>query len=110
MKRFRKYIDRNVNLKNVKDSDQLNKFEVTCRYLPDPPEDFDEFEFARDFKGNRDLGIMVTIELGKIKKLLFGLIDPENPDIIRPLSESQIADLLAQRGNQLVRFFDYITQ
>lgn len=110
MKRFRKYIDSSVNIENVKDSDQLNTFEVTCRYLPDPPEDFDEFEFATDFKGNRDLGIMVTIELGKIKKLLFGLIDPEDPDIIRPLSESQIADLLAQRGNQLVRFFDYITQ
>ncbi|HIC91503.1 MAG TPA: hypothetical protein EYP21_05495 [Syntrophaceae bacterium] len=110
MERFRKYIDRTVNIENVKNSNRLDAFEVTCRYLPDPPEDFDEFEFATDFKGSRDLGIMVTVELGKVKKILFGLIDPKNPDIIRPLSESQIAELLAQRGNQLVRFFDYITQ
>jgi len=110
MKRFRKYIDKTVNMENVKQSEYLDTLGITCRYLPDPPEDFDEFEFATDFEGHRDLGIMVTIELGKIKKLLFGLIDPENPDIIRPLSESHIADLLEQRGNQLVRFFDYVTQ
>ncbi len=110
MKRFRKYIDKTVNMENVKQAEYLETLGIVHRYLPDPPEEFDEFEFATDFQGNKDLGIMVTIELGKIKKLLFGLIDLENPDIIRPLSESQIADLLEQRGNQLTQFFDYITQ
>lgn len=110
MERFRKYIDKGINIGNTKNSDQLNTFEVTGRYLPDPPEEFDEFEFSTNFKGHRDLGIMVTIELGKIKKLVFGLIDPQNPDIIRPLSESQIVELLEQRGDQLVQFFDYISQ
>lgn len=109
MKRFRKYIDKTVNMQNVKQPEYLDTLGIACRYLPDPPEDFDEFEFATDFKGHKDLGIMVTVELGRIKKLLFGLIDPENPDIIRPLSESQIAELLDQRGDQLAQFFDYIT-
>jgi hypothetical protein len=41
---------------------------------------------------------------------MFSLTDKEDPDIFRGLTESQIKDLLAQRGDSLVRFFEYITQ
>lgn len=85
-------------------------FRETCRYLPDPPEDYDEFEFVTDFGGGKqNLGFMVTIELMKIKKLLFGMISAEDPDAVRPLTEVEMEELLNARGDELVRFVEYIT-
>jgi hypothetical protein len=110
MQRFKKYVGREVSLANVKDSARLSAFGMTCRYLPDPPEDYDEFEFVSDFGGGKEnLGFMVTIELMKIKKLLFGMISPEDPDAVRPLTEVEMEELLNSRGDQLVSFVEYIT-
>lgn len=54
MLRFKKYINKDLRLENVKNSNQLQTFGITCGHLPDPPEDFDEFEFTTDFgRGNR---------------------------------------------------------
>ena len=111
MQRFKKYIGKGVSLPNIKDPARLESFGMTCRYLPDPPEDYDEFEFVTDFAGGKqNLGFMVTIELMKIKKLLFGIISPEDPDVVRPLSEPEIEELLTTRGDQLVSFVEYITE
>ncbi|MEW6214788.1 MAG: hypothetical protein AB1478_06220 [Nitrospirota bacterium] len=109
MKRFRKYFDKTLNIKNVKNSNQLGAFGVTCKSLSEPLEDFDEVEFITDF-GNHDILMSIGVVLNEIKRIQFTLLDPENPDIVKGLTESQLKDFLVQKGNQLVQFFEYITQ
>ena len=110
MELLRKYVGSPISLENIKDAGHLKTFGFECRYLPDPPEDFDEFEFATDFEATNDLGLMITVEMSKIKKIFFGLFSPDNPDVIRPLSEAQLKSLFDQRSDTLIQFFDYITQ
>ena len=69
MKRFRKYIGSPINLGNIKDAENLKAFGFTCRYMPDPPEDFDEIEFVTYFEGTNDLGLMVTVESNSINRV-----------------------------------------
>jgi len=110
MERIRKYLGLTVNLDNIKDAKGLKALGFTCRYLPDPPEDFDEFEFVTDLEELDNLGLMVAVELMTIKRIFFGLISPEDPDDITALSDAQLKNLLARHGQTLIRFFDYITQ
>ena len=110
MERVKKYIGSAVNLDHIKDAGCLKDLGFTCRYLPDPPEDFDEFEFAADLGGLKNVGLMVTIELMTIKRMFFGLISPENPDIVSGLTEVQVQDIFDQSGDTLFRFLDYITE
>ena len=109
MKRFRKYIDQSINLENVKNGDRLAGFGISCRAMSDPPEEFDEFEFTTDFSEQMDVVICVAIELGKIKRVLFGLSDRKDPDSFSGLSESQLEELLDRKGDQLAGFLEYIT-
>ncbi len=109
MQRFRKYIDKNLNTENTKNPSQLNVFGITGKHLPDPPEEFDEFEFATDLSGQK-IHIGVAVQMGKIKRIMFSLADKEDPDMIKGLTESQLKDLLAEKGDQLINFFEYITQ
>jgi len=109
MERFRKYLGMDINLENVSNQQRLEAFGIACRYAPDPPEDFDEFEFGTDFAGQDNIVITVTVELGKIKKIMFGIADAEDPDIIRSLTGPQLNAFLSKKGDQLVGFFDYIT-
>lgn len=108
MVRFRKYFERQVNVEKVKDTARLADFGITCRHLPDPPEDYDEFEFTTEF-GRQEVLIMVTVALGKIQRILFTLTDPEDPELTRPLDESRLQEFLAQKGDRLAGFFEYIT-
>jgi hypothetical protein len=41
---------------------------------------------------------------------MFSLADKEDPDMIKGLTESQLKELLAEKGDQLIGFFEYITQ
>lgn len=109
MERFRKYFDKVVNIKNVKDSNQLRVFGVFCKTFSEPLEDFDEIEFTTEFN-NQNVLISIVVVLNEIKRIQFTLLDPENPDIVRGLTESQLKDFLAQKGDQIVKFFEYITQ
>lgn len=108
MQRFRKYIDKNLNTENTKNSSQLNLFGITGKHLPDSPEEFDEFEFSTDFSG-QEIHIGVAVQMGKIKRIMFGLADKEDPDMIKGLTESQLKDLLTEKSEQLIKFFEYIT-
>jgi hypothetical protein len=110
MERIRKYLGLTVNLENIKDAEGLKALGFTCRYLPDPPEDFDEFEFVTDLEEIDNLGLMVAVELMTIKRIFFGLISPEDPDAFTALSDTQLRNLLTRHGQTLIRFFDYITQ
>lgn len=109
MKRFRQFIGKEIILDKVKNSNQLNVFGVTCTYLPDPPEEFDEFEFRTDFGGQNNIIITVATELGKIQRVIFAMTDEEDPEIARSLIEPQLEEFLAKKGEQLVKFFEYIT-
>jgi hypothetical protein len=110
MQRFKKFIDQSLNLENIKNSDQLSAFGITCTTLPDPPEEFDEFEFKTGFSEQMDVVIGVAIEMGKVKRILLGLSEKNDPDSFIALSESQLEEFLTQRGDQLVGFFEFIAQ
>jgi spore germination protein GerM len=104
MERFRKYFDKTLNVKNIKNSDQLKAFGVTCKSLSEPLEDFDEVEFTTDFS-NQVVLISIVVISSEIKRIQFTLLDPEDPDIVRGLAESQLKELLNQKGEQLAEFF-----
>ena len=108
MERFRKYVGKGLNLENVKDAEKLSALGIAGRYVPDPPEDFDEFEFTTEFEG-REVLIMVTVARGRIQRILFTLIDPEDPELTRPLDQARLREFLAARGDRLVEFFEYVT-
>lgn len=109
MERFRKYMGRDLNLENVKDSGRLAAYGIQCTYLSDPPEDFDEIEFRCDFVGKDSIAITVAIEMGKIKRVMFGVADEQEPDVIKSLTGPQLEGFLREKGETLVRFFEFIT-
>jgi len=109
MERLKKYIGVAVNLDNIKDAERLKDLGFACRYLPDPPEDFDEFEFVTDAGGIENLALMVTVEGMEIKRLFFGLISTDNPDVVTGLSDAQVKQIFDQSSDSLLQFFDYIT-
>ena len=109
MDALRKYVDLTVNLENIKHANRLKELGFACRYLPDPPEDYDEFEFVADLGGIENLGLMVTVETMKIKRIFLGIISPDNPDVVTGLSEPQVKRVFEQSESNLFQFFDYIT-
>ncbi|MEW6327803.1 MAG: hypothetical protein AB1487_09485 [Thermodesulfobacteriota bacterium] len=110
MERFRSYIGKTVVLERVKEAVAQNAYELAGRYLPDPPEDFDEFEFVTDWDGENKLALMVTVEMMKIKRIFFGILSPQNPDVVRGLSGTELKELLEKKGDAFISFFDYITR
>jgi hypothetical protein len=108
MERFRKYMGSELNIENIKDESSLNGYGVKCTYLPDPVEEFDEFEFRTDFNGQQNIVITITIELGKIQRVMFGEADENNPDVVRSLTGEQLESFLSQKGDQMTGFFDFI--
>lgn len=109
MERFRKYVDRELQLENVKNEAVLEQYGVVCTYLPDPLEDFDELEFRTDFQGKNDIVFIVSVELGKVKRILFSAADQENPELISSLSQSQLKEFLDKHGERMTEFFDSVT-
>ena len=107
MKRFSKYVNKPLNLQKIKQEDKLKNWGISVRYSPDPPEDFDEFEFGLDYENT---AFLVTIEQGVIKRMLFGKPDKDNPDILRPMNDEQLSNMLQEKGEALVSFFDYVTR
>ncbi|OHE58362.1 MAG: hypothetical protein A2Z47_07555 [Thermodesulfovibrio sp. RBG_19FT_COMBO_42_12] len=109
MVRFKKYIEKDIRLEHVKNIDQLKTFGITPQYVPDTPDEFEEFEFTTDF-GEQTVSIGVAILSGKIKRVMLVFLDPEDPDNVKALSKSQLEDFLKQKGEKLIQFFEYIIQ
>lgn len=109
MKRFQKFIGKGLSLERVKEFDRLKVFGIECTYLPDPLEDIDELEFRSDFNGKDKVVITVATELGQIKRIIFGMADEKNPDVIRSLERYQLEDFLSRKEPQLIKFFEHIT-
>ena len=110
MDALRKYVDLPVNLDNIKNAGRLKELGFVCRYLPDPPEDFDEFEFVTELAGIDNLGLMVTVESMKIKRIFFGILSPDDPDLVTGVSETQLDSIFEESGEKVSRFFDCITK
>lgn len=110
MERFRKFVDAELNVDNVKNSAQLQSYGVKCTYLPDPVEEFDEFEFRTGFNGKDNIVISFAIEMGKIKRLMFGEANPNNPDVVKSLTGEQLESFLSEKGDDMVKFYEFITQ
>jgi hypothetical protein len=109
MVRFKKFLEKNINLENLKNSDKLLTFGIATKYVPEVPDEFEEFGFTTEYDG-RALSIGVAILAGKIKRVMIGFTDPEDPDNLLALSKEQLEDFLNQKGEKLVQFFEYITQ
>lgn len=110
MERFRKYIDRELNPERAGNESELGAYGVVCTYLPDPVEDFDEFEFRTDYNGQNNIVITVTLELGKVKRVMFSEADEKNPDVVRGLTADQLGNLLTEKGESIAAFFEFITK
>ncbi len=110
MKRLRKYLDKPMDIHRAVDKDRLAQWGISVRYAPEPPEDFDEFEFGLDYEGKQDIAFVTTIEKGEIKRMMFGRPDKDNPEILRPMDDATIADLMEKKGLDIIAFFDFITR
>jgi len=108
MQRFKKYIGKHIRMDNIRDADQILTYGLQSQYVPEELEEFEECEFLTDFSG-RDLIVCVTVLEKKIKRVMFVLTDPADPDAVAPLTESQLGDFLNQKGEKLLSFFEYIT-
>lgn len=109
MVRFKKFLEKDINLEKIKNSDQLVTFGIAIKDVPDTPEEFDEFDFTTDY-GGQTFKIVIGILAEKIKRVMIGFPDPEDTDNIIALSKEQLEDLLNKKGEKLVQFFEYITQ
>lgn len=109
MQRFKQYIGKDFFLGNVRDSEALRLSGFTCDNLPDSIGDFEECEFLSDFNG-QPLLLCIAVLTGKVKRVMFVVGNSENPDEVRPLSEAELKNLLDQRGEELVNFFEHLTR
>lgn len=109
MERFRKFIDRDLNIENVKNEDLLGGHGVVCTYLPEPVGEFDELEFRTGFQAVNDLVITVAVEMGKVKRVMFSAAREEDPDDTRSLTGPEMERLLTEKGDHLARFLQLIT-
>lgn len=109
MERFQKYVDAKLNIENVKNSARLESLGIRCTYLPEPVEDFDEFEFAVDCDGKENIILSFAVENGKIKRLMIVQAAENDPDTVKALSLAQLESFLAEKGEKLLKFFDFIT-
>ncbi len=109
MKRLRQYLDKPLNVEKATDRDRISRWGISVRYAPDPPEDFDEFEFGLDYQGHQDVAFVTTIEKGEIKRMMFGRPDRDNPEILRPMGDDVLADLMEKKVDDILAFFDFFT-
>ena len=110
MEQLKPYLGKEINLAAIKNAERLKDFGFACRYLPDPPEDFDEFEFTTEIGELKNLALVITVQSMKIVKFFFGLIDPDNPDMIKGLTEDQLTEIFTTAEAEVLDFFNYITK
>jgi hypothetical protein len=109
MQRFKQFIGKDFLLGSVKGSEALQSAGFVCDCIPDSTGDFDELEFASDWEG-KHLLLCVAVLMGQVKRIMFVVRNSDDPDDVRPLGEAELKDFLDQRGGQLLRFFESITQ
>jgi hypothetical protein len=109
MQRFKQYLDKEFLFDAVADSPALVAAGLRCDNIPTAPGKFEELEFAGDLNGE-PLLMCVAIVGGTIKRMMFVMSKPGDPDDVRPLSDSELRDLARQKGDHLGAFFDSVTR
>lgn len=109
MQRFKRFIGMDVNGAHLNDMNRVKDFGMVCKYLPASIEEFEECEFLVD-PDMKDVTLCVAILEGKIKRIMFVQTDPSDPEVVAPLSEDRLKEILEKHGERLEGYFSYITQ
>jgi len=110
MKRLQRFIDRTIELDAAKDEKLLSSLGVEGRYVPDELEEFDEMEFGIGRWAGKTVIFTLVAEHAKLKRVSLGWI-PEggDEDDMHAFSETELAQVLDEKGDALVRFFEGVT-
>ena len=110
MKRLQRFIDRTVDLTAARDEELLSSSGIEARYVPDTLEEFDEMEFGLGLWAGRNVVFTLVLEHSQLKRVSLGWI-PEGgeEDDMRAFSESELAAVLDEKGDALIRFFETVT-
>ncbi len=110
MKRFQGFIGKTVNHAVVQNEGALSSLGVEGRWVPEELEDFDEMEFGLGQWGDRKLIFTLVVEMGKLQRVSLGYIPPGGAeDDMHAFSEAELAQVLDERGDALIRFFEKVT-
>ena len=110
MRRLQRFINRTVDLGAAKDDELLSSLGIEGRYVPDELEDFDEMEFGIGRWSGRTVIFTLVVEHAKLKRVSLGWI-PEggDEDDMRAFSETELGEVLDEKGDTLIRFFEGVT-
>lgn len=108
MQRFKPFLNQPVNLVKAQDEATLGGMGIAATYLPEQLEEFDEMEFRTPWQDQQEVVLTIATEMGRIKRVMFGLADRQNPEIIRSMPPELLSAFLAEQGEQLVAFFQQI--
>jgi hypothetical protein len=110
MKRFQGFIGKTVNHAVVQDENVLSSLGVEGRWVPDELEDFDEMEFGLGQWGDRKLIFTLVVEMGKLQRISLGYIPPGgDEDDMHAFTEHELAEVLEEKGDALIQFFEKVT-
>lgn len=109
MERLQRFIDKRIDMNVVKDEQVLASLGVEGRYVPEELEDFDEMEFGLGLSSGRNIIFAMVLEGSKLKRVSIGFV-PEggDEDDMHAFSESELAEVMDEKGADLVNFFDKI--
>jgi hypothetical protein len=110
MQKFKELLNKKINPEKLKNLDKINEFGITIRYQPEIIEYFDEIEFGIMLKNGKIIAFPVTIENFLISRILFGMPDANNPDILLPLSNEEFEKFLKEKEQDILDFFSYLTE
>lgn len=110
MQRFKPFLNQPVNLAKAREEAALARLGIAASYLPEQLEEFDEMEFRTSWQGEQEVVLTIATEMGSIKRVMFGLADRQNPELVRSMQQEQLTALLADKGEQLLAFFEHISQ
>ena len=110
MKRLQGFIGKSVDHTTVKDEGTLTSLGVEGRWVPDELEDFDEMEFGLGEWGDKTVIFTLVIEQGTLQRVSLGYIPPGgDEDNMVAFSEEELAQVLDEKQDTLIAFFEKVT-
>lgn len=110
MERLKRYLHQEISESRLMDEGEIALFGARHRFVPDELADFDEVELAIEFEDTRDLVLTLTLEKGRIERLLLGWGPAgEDDEDMRALDEESLRSALDARGSDIVDLLSYLT-
>jgi hypothetical protein len=110
MKRFQQFIGKPVEHAVVKDEGTLASLGVEGRWVPDELEEFDEMEFGLGERDDKTVIFTLVIEQGALQRVSLGYIPPGgDEDDMVAFSEEELAQVLGEKQDVLIQFFEKVT-